>query len=251
MRAAPSLPVLLATDYLIQNLLDSSVFVNDVFNAIQHKSYLPGAPPPPNIGAPPIAKPHQALPYDDVPMATEATPLGPAQNGSRKRSYNERGDVDMQGAGEFGGHGGRSFKQPRRGRGGRGQDNNNFRRGPAQGGFPGGGYQPGQLPALPPGAPVFDPSNPMDALMKLQSMGMPLPPLPGFGTAQGLSQQPGGGHPGKRRQRCRDYDTKGYCARGNTCMFEHGTDSIFVPPMPLVQQQSHEGELPAPWRGTA
>jgi hypothetical protein len=30
-------------------------------------------------------------------------------------------------------------------------------------------------------------------------------------------------------RRCRDYDTKGFCARGNSCKFEHGQDSIYVP----------------------
>lgn len=31
-------------------------------------------------------------------------------------------------------------------------------------------------------------------------------------------------------QRCRDYDTKGYCARGNSCNFQHGEFNMFMPP---------------------
>jgi hypothetical protein len=172
-------------------------------------------------------------------------PLGPSQNGSRKRAYNERGDVDMQGGREFTSGFGRSFKQPRRGRGGR-QDTGNFAKSAAIGPmFPGTQYQPPQFPGAPgSGTPVFDPNNPMDALMQLQSMGMPLPPMPDF-TSQGPPPQ--GGQSGKKRQRCRDYDTKGYCARGNTCMFEHGTDSIFVPPMPLPQAQGSEGKPLCCW----
>ena len=221
--------------------------MSDVFDAIQYKSYLPGAPPPPKrgVGAGAGAAPsqpqsqnsHAALPYDDVPMPL-APPTGPSQNGSRKRSYNERSDADAQGGRDFFSAGGRSFKQPRRGRGGRVQDSSSFRGGPAPGGFPGTNYQP-QFQAPRPGAPPFDPNNPMDALLKLQGLGMPLPPMPEF-PPQGRSPHPG--QQPRRRQRCRDYDTKGYCARGNTCMFEHGTDSIFVPPpLPLPQPQSNEG----------
>ena len=234
----PSIPARYPSNTcLTEHPIDSSVFVNDVFNAIQHKSYLPGALPLPKLSAPPTARP-QALPFDGIPMMSQGPPTGPSQNGSRKRPYNEQGDVDMQGANEFGA---RSFKQPRRGRGGRMQDPSSFRRGPPSGGFPGGGYQPPQLSAPQPGAPIFDPNNPMDALLKLQALGMPLPPMPDF-APHGPSAL-GGGQPARRRQRCRDYDIKGYCARGNTCMFEHGTDSIFVPPpMPLSQPQGNEGK---------
>lgn len=171
--------------------------------------------------------------------------LGPSQNGSRKRSYNDRGEGDGQSGREFssGFGGGRPLKQPRRGGrgGGRGGHDTGFGRGAPTGPmFPGGGYQAPQFPAAgPSGSPVFDPDNPMEALLKMQSMGLPMPPIPNFGS-QG--RQAHTGQQRKRRQRCRDYDTKGYCARGNTCMFEHGTDSIFVPPiMPLPQGQGNEG----------
>jgi hypothetical protein len=102
--------------------------------------------------------------------------------------------------------------------------------------FPNPGFQgPPQFP----GAPSFDPNNAMEAMMNFQNMGLPMP-MPDF--SQQL-QQNRPGQQGKRRQRCRDYDTKGYCARGNTCMFEHGNDSIFVPPaIPMPQGQGGEGK---------
>lgn len=199
---------------------DTTVFVNDVFSAIQYRSYLPGGGlPRPN----PAAAPPQGLPYDDLPMSMEQ----PTLNGSRKRPYQEHGDVQMQDAADYytnNNSNARSYKQARRGRGGRMDDANGFRQGPATG-----GYQALQYGLPPTGAQQgfdpnsFDPNNPMEAMMRLQqSMGLPLPPFP---------LQPRGGAPlPRRRQRCRDYDNKGYCARGNNCHFEHGTDSIYVPP---------------------
>jgi hypothetical protein len=226
---------------------DSSVFVSDVFNAIQYRSYLPGGglpqqQQPTNLagGAAALA---QGLPYDDAPP-----------NASRKRSYHDRGDVEMRDAAEYyangSSSGNRSFKQPRRGRGdgyaGYGRDS------ATGGGFssvgpyrtptaygmptPAAGAAAGSQAAA---AAAFDPSNPIESLMRLQSMGVPLPQLPPF-----LGPPPAGQQQQRKRQRCRDYDTKGYCARGNSCMYEHGTDSIFVPPvMPLARSPGNEGKF--------
>lgn len=215
---------------------DSDAFVRDVFNVIQYRTYL-GAPVMPNPAAL-----LQGLPYDDVPMNLEPPPFGPGQNGSRKRPYNERGDVDMQDVGEYSANG---YKQPRRGRGGRSDYTAGFGRGAAAAGFPGvGGYQPQpQQPQfglpLSGSAPAFDPAN-MESFMKMQSF-MPLP-MPGFPPQgpQGFSGPP------IRRQLCRDYETKGYCARGNSCRFDHPTDSIFVPP---TAPQTNEGEQDHPRHG--
>lgn len=224
---------------------DTSVFVNDVFNAIQYRSYLPGGGlPRPNAAA----VPPQGLPYDDLPTPSDTL----TQNGSRKRSYHDRGDVQMQDAADYYNNQPRSYKQPRRGRGGRMDDANGFRGGSATGGYPAAGvYQiPPTYGAPTPGAQQpfdpnsFDPNNPMEAMLRLQAMGLPLPPLPPF-PQPGQQQQQHPKQPPRRRQRCRDYDTKGYCARGSSCMFEHGTDSIFVPPvMPLPQSPGHEGRTP-------
>ncbi|KAF9913676.1 hypothetical protein BX616_009752 [Lobosporangium transversale] len=50
----------------------------------------------------------------------------------------------------------------------------------------------------------------------------------GRGSAQG---GPGFGQE-RRRQRCRDYDEKGYCMRGDMCPYDHGEDRIVVGDMP-------------------
>ena len=91
----------------------------------------------------------------------------------------------------------------------------------------------------PPGLP-FDPNDPMMAMMTLQAMG--LPPLPGMPLVPQVPSPTGyppygeQGSPNsdqamknKVNVRCRDYDTKGFCARGNLCSFEHGNDHIVVP----------------------
>jgi RNA-binding protein 26 len=216
---------------------DSSIFVQDVFDAIHYKSYLPGAPQPPRRGSlPPLAPPTgpSAPSYGNLGMP--GAPMGP-QNGSRKRSYNDRGDGDVQDRGLYGDPNGRAFKQPRRGgiagNTGRGNFDSSNGRGGFQGrpspismspqGFP---NIPG-MPSPPPGMPPIDPNNPMATILAMQAMGFPVPGMLGLPPVS----SPGHGAPTQtRKQRCRDYDEKGFCARGNTCMFEHGQDSIYVPP---------------------
>lgn len=158
--------------------------------------------------------------------------MGP-QNGSRKRSYNDRGDGDAQDRGiPSGGGDPRAFKQPRRG-GNMGYSNGRgysgqpppFQAMPPQSGYP---NMPA-MPSPPPGMPPLDPNNPMAAIMAMQAMGFPVPGMPGFPPAG----SPGRGSPpppAVKKLRCRDYDTKGFCARGNACQYEHGNDSIYVPP---------------------
>jgi RNA-binding protein 26 len=87
----------------------------------------------------------------------------------------------------------------------------------------------GQFPNFAP----FDPKAAMDAFL---AMGGPMvaSPQPGF-PVQPL--------PGRRAQRCRDYDTKGYCARGNSCNFQHGEYNLFMPP---DQLGSFGGPAPQP-----
>lgn len=147
---------------------------------------------------------------------------------------------------------GRAFKQPRRG-------GNNGRGGHFDGsGNTGNGWQNQQsppmnvpamslpgfptmppMPSPPQGIPPLDPNNPMAAILAMQAMGFPVPNMPGFPqdtAATGQSRSPAGGLPpmAKRKQMCRDYNQKGFCARGNTCLFEHGNDSIYVPsPTPM------------------
>lgn len=81
--------------------------------------------------------------------------------------------------------------------------------------------------------PPFDPFNglPMDVLVQMQAMGLPFPDMVG------------GRGPPRRRGRCRDFDTKGYCSRGSTCQYDHGNgnDSLYMPPL-----RSQDGKL-HPW----
>lgn len=223
---------------------DSAVFVRDVFDAIHHKSYLPGGAPPrrPSMPFAPPSGP-SAPSYGNLGMAA---PQGP-QNGSRKRSYHERGDGDPQDRGFHpgGDQNGRTYKQPRRGGNGMGRGGENYNSSPGRGGFGAGrpppmnfqtipqqGFpsMPG-MPSPPPGMPSFDPNNPMAALLAMQAMGFPVPGMPGFPTPTSPMGRgtPGPGKPPKKA-RCKDYDTKGFCARGNTCPYEHGEHSIWVPP---------------------
>lgn len=49
-----------------------------------------------------------------------------------------------------------------------------------------------------------------------------------------------GGGPSSKRQRCRDFDEKGYCMRGETCPWDHGVDPVVLEDInnPLIIAQS-------------
>lgn len=216
---------------------DSAAFVRDVFNAIKYKTYLPIGSSrksfhPSNAPNLPVTLP---APVHSGEISLGGAPSGPLRD-NKKRSYHDRADSpelrDYQSGADASG---RSFKQLRRGgnagRGGRFEDFGNFRGGMQnqQPSMSPSGLLP--FPEAPPGLPPFDPNNPMAAFLAMQQMGFTLPgmpPLPEEGRA------PAGRQPHqKRNQRCRDYDTKGFCARGASCKFEHGGDSIYVPPTAL------------------
>ena len=79
--------------------------------------------------------------------------------------------------------------------------------------------------------PPFDPSDPLAAMMAMQAMG--LPPLPQVGSPSlypplGGQNLPSSHGPRRNpiRERCRDYDEKFYCERGDACPYEHGTDRL-------------------------
>ena len=71
-------------------------------------------------------------------------------------------------------------------------------------------------------------------MQTLQAMGLPpLPfPPPSSGSPPPFSSY--GGHGSQNGAlgkhvidaRCRDYDTKGFCTRGNTCPFQHGNEVV-------------------------
>ncbi|CAH1777382.1 unnamed protein product [Owenia fusiformis] len=47
--------------------------------------------------------------------------------------------------------------------------------------------------------------------------------------------------PPPRRQRCRDYDEKGFCMRGDLCQFDHGVDPVIVEDVNLPKVLSFPG----------
>lgn len=150
---------------------------------------------------------------------------GSGANFGRKRGFNDVSQGTETNDLSYGG-GDRPFKvqRGRRSRGGwegRGQGPP-FPHSNQAGGFPGMPVGPGG------GFPPFDPNDPVGAMMALhQSMGMPqipgMPPMP-------MGNPPfGGSPPAKIPERCKDYDTKGFCVLGSTCPYQHGTDRILAP----------------------
>ena len=232
-------------DFLQKNTVD---FVNDVFLAIDTKSYLPGNVAPRSA---PSINPTLSAPTE--PVAAYGS-LGVGQgtlrgfNEPRKRSFNDRQE-NGDAADSHYVRGDRQMKQMRRGgRGGRGDgySSRGGRVGFQENGRPfphaGSPPMPPTFPGLPPGMPLppqglpFDPNDPLAAMLAMQAMGLPplpaISPLPNAGLPNGHPQFGGQGASeprNKRRRRCRDYDTQGYCARGNSCPYEHGTDRLIVP----------------------
>ena len=166
--------------------------------------------------------------------------VGANSQESKKRSYHEIQEDGGRGDSHYM-RGDRQMKHLRRGgRGGRGDGFSN--RG-GRGDFQGSGYpfSHAHSPPLPPGFPnlpdiplpqglPFDPNDPMATMMAMQAMG--LPTLPGMPTLPQLGSPNTpefGGARAEVRERCRDYDTQGYCARGDSCPYEHGYDRLVAP----------------------
>ena len=225
---------------------DTATFVDEVLLAIHSKSYIPGYVPPVASTLP--------SPGFDASSSIFNAPTGPSNaygsqgarnNGgsqqSRKRTYNETHD-GRGGYGDFHGRGDRQMKHMRRGDmgGGRG------------GGFQGRmDYQPPVstpgLSSLPPfsanmtgvgnqpSSMPLDFNDPIAAMLAMQALGFPsMPPLPQASPplSQGGDSSWSRSNPpmkSKINARCRDYDTKGYCTRGNACPFNHGENPIMVP----------------------
>ncbi|OLN97448.1 putative RNA-binding protein [Colletotrichum chlorophyti] len=185
-------------------------FVDELFRVIEHKSYLPGAPPPPKKQS-----------ESQLPSAVLSSDFT-AQSGSRKRSYQERGDVGASGDRDIAFEE-RAYKQPRRGQWdsrvsdlkGYGSPNSY----PSHPFTSGGSHQP-----LPGTAP-YDPNFPQPPTGLNDWHGLPQVPVYSQGVPYGPPQGPR-----RNRQRCRDFATKGYCARGNSCQYDHGTEPIWLPP---------------------
>lgn len=211
---------------------------------------MPGAPPPPQAQSVPPPQPSFGGPVPPQPYF----PTGPAAHG-RKRGFQDRGDFDApDGRDQFQG-GGRSFKHPRRGGGRRGYVDPD-RPQPVQElqyGYPNAPGLNANAPAFAPGGPPLDMTgfvpngDPMEALRKLQELqqqiGLQMASFPNFPQQPSYPSQRQ--QPQRRRGRCRDYDNKGYCARGHNCMYEHSneTESLFNNlPAPQISGQI---QLPA------
>ncbi|KAI0542940.1 hypothetical protein GGR58DRAFT_450104 [Xylaria digitata] len=230
---------------------DAATFTDDVLQAVKYRSYIPGAPPAPPRSPkarqlhfqPPAALSH-AAPRSDIlppptslyhPSAPYSTPLAPppfSQTTSRKRTYGDRddGDVDiiLNNQPPYV----PPFKQPRRG-GGFGQRGGRYEdayapksyRAPR---FPG---PPGSVPygaPLPFAPPPIDAHSIMENIAILQALLPSAADLPPSGYS-GTALPP----PRRRKQRCRDFDSKGYCSRGNNCNFEHRAEQAYIlPPIP-------------------
>ncbi|KAL9121064.1 MAG: hypothetical protein Q9187_002379 [Circinaria calcarea] len=229
-------------DFLKDN---TASFVDEVFLAIHTKSYIPGylAPPLPTLPTPSFsASVGSNGAYGDV-GARDGDGYNEGFQPSRKRSYN-----DIQGG--KGGHdahygrGDRQTKQMRRGhmnngRGGAFQGRMDFQ---PPGSLP--GLSSAQVPSVsqimqPPagsGMP-FDLNDPVAVMLTMQALGFPGMPTmpqspPAIPQARNSNWQISPKPPTNNRinARCRDYDTKGFCARGNACPFDHGDNQIVVPP---------------------
>ncbi|KAI0106172.1 hypothetical protein GGR51DRAFT_174108 [Nemania sp. FL0031] len=224
---------------------DAAAFTDDVLQAVKYRSYMPGAPPIPSVRqphfpAPPalaqaaartsILSPSASVYHPSAPFPTPSAPLPFSQPTSRKRAYSDHNDDDVDIILTS-----QPYKQPRRGggsgqRGGRYEDPYGPRshRGP-----PSYSRTPGLLPygasPLPFAPPPIDANSIIENIQILQSLLPPTMDLP-------VSVYSGTTMPQQRRkkQRCRDYDARGYCSRGSNCHFEHVNEPPFFPPIPAA-----------------
>ncbi|KAI0478621.1 hypothetical protein GGR56DRAFT_631085 [Xylariaceae sp. FL0804] len=245
---------------------DAVSFADDVFQAVKYRSYVPGAPPaPPLIRAPPqdaLLPPRPDLQRPQVPTYP-ALPTGLAVGnaGSRKRTFNDHDDddVDIILTSQTPYAGQHPYKQPRRGvgfnaRGGRYDDHAGGRQSRAAfNSFPPPGPNrysapPLHAPPLPLDPNAILPNSILENIQRLHQLGIPLPPLPELPKPvySGTTAAPA---PRRRRGRCRDYDNKGFCSRGASCLYQHGTESVYIPPLPAAAFEEYDpnnASLPLP-----
>lgn len=219
---------------------DTEKFVNDIFETW-------GPKPPPSTLLPSEISPklQNVLPtgsatavhvqgdWSSAPQQARRGGLNPG----RKRSFNDEQSGAQAQGGQYN-RGERTIKAPR---GRRGRDDRFGARGghgqsspaPMTNSFPppSGGNM--SLPPMPPGFPIFDPNDPMGAMMAFQAMGFPpmpgMPSQPQAGSPPVGRPSPGASLPPRIKQRCKDYDTKGFCVLGSTCPYEHGNDHLVAP----------------------
>ena len=196
-------------------MADTTTLLDDVFSAIETKPYIPGYKPPAAAPASFASLPQPTR--SSVPVDNGVLNQYNNLNGSRKRSFHEsQGHVGGQDTHYA--RGDRQMKQMRRGTRGRGGitrgrgDHGQYDQSPAHQAFPFPNAQLEGFPSLP-----FDPQDPFAAMAALQAMRLPgMPQFPQTSNS-------------RFKERCRDYDTIGYCAQGNTCPYQHGADRVEVP----------------------
>ncbi|KAL4803482.1 hypothetical protein BDV18DRAFT_144834 [Aspergillus unguis] len=205
----------------VENLEDflrehTAEFVQDLFATFAPKQ-APSAPPQAQVPQGPGSAPQPA--GEPIPPTSPMNGLyGPQTHGensgfNRKRTYDD-GFSEEQGQAGAPQH--RNFKNPRRGRGGRGDWSGPSHFNPTA---------PGFTPAgMPPGFPGFDQNDPMGAMMALQGMGFPqMPGMPPMPMPPGGSQQPD--QMGvKSSEKCPFYEQQGICYLGGACPYQH--DSV-------------------------
>ncbi|KAL5332656.1 hypothetical protein BJX70DRAFT_383540, partial [Aspergillus crustosus] len=204
-------------DFLREHTAD---FVQELFATFAPKHQpAPAQPQAPQSTAMDVQPTPPNLPSG--PLNGSYNPQAPSFDGSnsRKRTFDDGFSGD-QGREDVSHH--RNFKNPRRGRGGRGDWMGRDNHAQAAGG-PGQFLNPSapNFQPMPPTFPGFDQNDPMAAMMAFQNMGFPqmpgMPPMP---------MPPGGGGPGqqagpKSTEKCPFYETQGICYLGDACPYQH------------------------------
>ncbi|KAF3482995.1 CCCH zinc finger and RRM domain-containing protein [Arthroderma uncinatum] len=237
-------------DFLKENTVK---FVDEIFEKF-HPKPEQQQPPPPAVQQPSLPSPAQNAPFGQQPpnadmMAQFAqAQLGPMgqpglggfesndqQFNARKRTFNDSQGGEDQGPYQRSAD--RPYKAARGRRGGRGGiggwDNRQNPGAQGQGYSPNmpGGFRGGP-PAPQPGFPPFNPNDPIAQMLSMSGMNFPqipgMPPMPPLPSLNGQPQT-SGSPPNKIAERCKDYDTMGFCVLGSTCPYQHGQDHLVAP----------------------
>ena len=242
--------MLLPTQYAYGPLiswLDSGSFVQDVFEAIAQRSYLPGyKPPKKNTYSP--SKPLEGFTPNTYATSQQELEAQFLVNASRKRPFDDQENIETAANSQQPRNGHNPYKQARI-RGGSGRQD--YVRGrPVQNRYEGSTALPG--PPAPqhsfPGSPVLDRNEVNEILSKLQAaeqslqaQGMAFPHQFG-GAARGSGFR----HGPRRRNQCREFAAKGFCKRGLSCQYEHNYSALYVPqPQQLISAAAptpHDGK---------
>ncbi|KHJ35528.1 putative rrm domain protein [Erysiphe necator] len=225
---------------------DSVLFVRDVFDAINYKKYLPSAKNSRKISAPfdPPTGPSALQVRNHV-----SNYLNGNSNSNKKRSYNDRIDSQVYERGYVGGNHHESNKFQRRAGPQLGTDLAEANKGGEYNqnlqpymGLPNilsqySGIQE-SMPNSSPKVPTFDPIDPVTAMIAMQALTFPIPGTNPFGQIGFTAHNDP--NMSLNKQRCRDYDVKGFCARGITCKFEHGENPLWNPSQSQILSEEYD-----------